>query len=300
MNKLPPTIAAEVERYLRTGETDPHHAAWPGDGFMERANRAHDDLRGALVREVHRLAEGLAHEPLPQVDTVELTRGKVEPMVRGLFPRVEHDDVLAMLEKSVVFLTSANIEAPLLDHGYDSSAWALANLHLASLGADLLSEDAPRLVGLSEETTCYVTPDYFAEDDPFADFIVHEAAHIFHNYKRGAVGLRETRTKEWLLDIDYRKRETFAYSCEVYARILERAKTPSERQALAEDYGSTVRISEERVDPAEVFGIVAEATASRNGWKVILSRCASPKSRLQPPSRSRLPEATNEEVRPGR
>ena len=281
---LPATIADEVERCLRTGETDPHHAAWPGNGFMERANRAHDDLRGALVREVRRLAEGLAHEPLPQADTVALTRDKVEPMVRGLFPRVEQDQVLATLEKSVVFLTSANIEPLMLDHGYDSSAWTLANLYLASLGAELLGEDAPRLVGLSEETTCYVSPDYFAEDDPFADFIVHEAAHIFHNCKRATVGLRETRTKEWLLDIEYRKRETFAYSCEAYARVLERATSPSERRALAADYGSTVRISEERVDPAEVAGIVAEAAAARNGWKVILARCAPtsrPKSALQ-------------------
>ena len=281
---LPATIADEIERYLRTGETDPHHAAWPGNGFMERANRAHDDLRGALVREVRRLAEGLAHEPLPQADTVALTRDKVEPMVRGLFPRVEQDQVLATLEKSVVFLTSANIEPLMLDHGYDSSAWTLANLYLASLGAELLGEDAPRLVGLSEETTCYVSPDYFAEDDPFADFIVHEAAHIFHNCKRATVGLRETRTKEWLLDIEYRKRETFAYSCEAYARVLERATSPSERRALAADYGSTVRISEERVDPAEVAGIVAEAAAARNGWKVILARCAPtsrPKSALQ-------------------
>ncbi len=281
---LPATIADEVERYLRTGETDPHHAAWPGNGFMARANRAHDDLRGALVREVRRIAKGLAHEPLPQGDTVALTRAKVEPMVRGLFPRVEQDQVLATLQKSVVFLTSVNIEPLLLEHGYDSSAWTLANLYLASLGAELLGEDAPRLVGLSEETTCYVSPDYFAEDDPFADFLVHEAAHIFHNCKRATVGLRETRTKEWLLDIEYRKRETFAYSCEAYARVLERAKSPSERRALAADYGSTVRISEERVDPAEVAGIVAEAAAARNGWKVILARCAPtsrPKSALQ-------------------
>ncbi len=280
----PTTIAHEVERYIRTGETDPHHAAWPGNGFMDRANRAHDDLRGALVREVRRLAEGLAHEPLPQADTVALTRAKVEPMVRGLFPRVEQDQVLATLQKSVVFLTSANIEPIMIEHDYDSSAWTLANLYLASLGAELLGDDAPRLVGLSEETTCYVSPDYFTEDDPFADFVVHEAAHIFHNCKRATVGLRETRTKEWLLDIEYRKRETFAYSCEAYARVLERAKNPAERRALAAEYGAERRISEERVDPAEVAGIVAEAAAARNGWKVILARCAPtsrPKSALQ-------------------
>jgi hypothetical protein len=274
----------EVERYLRTGETDPHYGAWPGDSFMERANRAHEELRGALVREVRRLARGLAHRPLPTEDTVAMTRGKVAPMVRGLFPRVEQEAVLTTLEKSVVFLTSANVEQLLLEHGYDSSAWTLANLYLSGLDAELLGKDAPRLVGLSEETTCYVSPDYFAEDDPFADFVVHEAAHIFHNCKRATVGLRETRTKEWLLDIEFRKRETFAYSCEAYARVLERAESPSQRRALAAEYGSTVHISEGRVDAAEVAAIVAEAAAARNGWKVILARCAPtsrPKTSLQ-------------------
>jgi len=195
-------------------------------------------------------------------------------MVRGLFPRIEQDAVLATLEKSVVFLTSANVEALIFKHGYDHSAWTLANLYLASLGADLLSDDAPSLVGLSEETTCYVSPEYFAEDDPFADFIVHEAAHIFHNCKRATVGLRETRTKEWLLDIEFRKRETFAYSCEAYSCLLARSTSPAERRALAAEYASGVRISEERVDPTEVANIVIEAAAARNGWKVILARCA--------------------------
>ncbi len=278
-----PSVADEIERYLRTGETDPYQAAWPG-GVMERGHRAHADLRAALVEEVRRLAEGLSHEPVPYDVGVELTRAKVEPMVRGLFSRAEQDVVLATLEKSVVYVTSETIEPILLQHDYDSSAWDLANLYLGSLGAELLGENAPRIVGLSESTTCYVSPDYFAEGDPFADFIVHEAAHIFHNCKRHRLGLRETRTKEWLLDIEYRQRETFAYSCEAYACVLARAKTPAERRALAADYGSTVRISEERVDPAEVASIVAEAASARNGWKVILGRCApttKPRSALQ-------------------
>lgn len=278
-----PTIAGEVERYLRTGESDPHCAAWSG-GFMERAARAHEDRRGALVREVRRLAKGRSHAPLPEGESVALTRRKVEPMVCGLFSRAERELVLATLERSVVFVTSANIESLLREHGFDSSAWTLANLYLASVGGELLGEDAPRLVGLSEETTCYVSPEYFAEDDPFADFIVHEVAHIFHNCKRVTVGLRETRTREWLLDIEYRKRETFAYSCEAYSRVLERARNATERRALADEYGQRVRISEERVDAAEVASIVRAAAAARNGWKVILARCAPaarPRTALQ-------------------
>ncbi len=73
IDELQTIVADEIERYLRTGDVDPHHPAWAG-GFMERAHRAHDDLRGALVREVRRLAEGLTHRPLPRTDGVALTR----------------------------------------------------------------------------------------------------------------------------------------------------------------------------------------------------------------------------------
>lgn len=277
------TVLGEIERYLRTGDADMMGNAWPGD-LMERGRRQHADLRGALVEEVQRLAMGRTHEAVPDNVGVEFTRARVEAMVRGLFARAEQEVVLATLERSVVYVTSETIEPIILNHGWDRSAWDIANLFLLSVGAELLGPEAPRVVGISEETTCYVSPDYFAEDDPFADFIVHEAAHIFHNCKRATVDLRETRTKEWLLDIEYRKRETFAYSCEAYARVLERAKNPAERRALAAEYGTERRISEERVDPAEVAGIVAEAAAARNGWKVILARCAPtsrPKSALQ-------------------
>jgi hypothetical protein len=273
MTETQHTVAQETERYLRTGESDPYRSAWSG-GFLQREKRAQDDLRDALVREVRRLTAGLSQEPLPESDSISLTRAKVEPMVRGLFPKAEQDLLLAMLQRSVIFVTGANIESLLLECSFDGSAWTLANLYLASVGAELLGEDAPRLVGVSEETTCYVSPEYFSQDDPFADFIVHEAAHIFHNCKHAIVGLRQTRRKEWLLDIEYRKRETFAYSCEAYARLIERGEKPVERRALAEQYARTTRISDERVDAAEVAGIIQAAAEARNGWKLILERCA--------------------------
>lgn len=268
-----PTIAAEIKRYLRTGDADMDAQAWPG-GIFERGKLQHADLRGALVREVRRLASRRSHVAVPANVGVELTRAKVEPMVRALFTRAEQDTVLATFEKSVVYVTSETIEPILLNHMWDRSAWDLANMYLLCVGATLLGKKAARIVGMSEETTCYVSPDYFTEGDPFADFIVHEAAHIFHNCKRRTIGLHETRRKEWLLDIEFTKRETFAYSCEAYARIVARAKSPTERRALAVEYGQKRRISAERVDPAEVASIVAEASNARNGWKVILARCA--------------------------
>jgi hypothetical protein len=137
----------------------------------------------------------------------------------------------------------------------------------------LLAQGAPRLVGIREETTCFVSVEYFAENDPFADFIVHEAAHIFHNCKRATLGFRKTGRKEWLLNIEYMKRETFAYACEAYSCVLQRGKGPAERRALAEEYSRQKHISDER-DAAEVASIVQAASAARNGWKVILGRCA--------------------------
>ena len=70
------TISGEVDRYLRTGETDPLYETWPGD-LLDRAQQAKQDLRGALIREVRRLARGLAHAPVPQGDGIAFTRGRV-------------------------------------------------------------------------------------------------------------------------------------------------------------------------------------------------------------------------------
>jgi hypothetical protein len=141
-----PTIAQEIDRYVRTGDSDPHVSVWQG-GFLERAKAARTDLRGALVQEVTRRAQGQIHPPSAHADLVGLTRAKVEPMVRGLFPRAEQDLVLAALERSVVVVTSQNIEQLILAHGYDDSAWTLANLYLASIDAELLSDDVPRWSG---------------------------------------------------------------------------------------------------------------------------------------------------------
>lgn len=269
-----PTIADEIERYIRTGKYDTHHAAWPG-GFFEGSKRAHDDLTDALAAEVERRADAAPRlRTMPSIDTVALTRRKVAPMVRGLFPRAEQDPVLAVLEKSVVFLTRENIGRLLRDSHWLHSSWVLANLFLVSIGADVLGDDAPRLVGLSEETTCYVSAEYFGDDDPFADFLVHEVAHIFHNCKRSTVGLRETRRREWLLDIEYRKRELFAYSCEAFSRIVERARSPKERLALGGEYRKDPGISEHHVDLDQLGAIVEEASGARNGWKLIHARCA--------------------------
>ncbi|WP_199724497.1 hypothetical protein [Corallococcus sp. AB011P] len=269
---------SEIERFLRTGDYDAHGRAWPGD-VLERERRAHDEFREALAMEVQRRTAGIGvPEKLQGLDVVALTRRKVEPMVRGLFPVSEQGAVLSLLEKSVVFLTPANITQVLLKSSWLSTAWDLANLYLLSVDAELLGPEAPQLLGLSEHTTCYVSLAYFDEASPFADYLVHEAAHVFHNCKRRTVGLPETHRREWLLDIDFRKRETFAYACEAYSRVLEAGSNRRVRMALAEDYAACAAPCEERAAVSEVVELVREAAAARNGWKRILARC-TPRTR---------------------
>ena len=143
---------AAVQLYLRTGEYDPKFPAWSGN-IIERETKAMADMLQALVAEVRKLS-GKVHTPSFPADLVAFTRKKVEPMVRGLFRRDEQEPVLAVLEKSLVFLTATNIERVLRGCTWPHSAWDLANLYLGSMGAPLLGPDAPKIVGLSEETTC--------------------------------------------------------------------------------------------------------------------------------------------------
>lgn len=273
--------ANEILRYLATGDYDPRHTAWPGNVF-ESGAAARRDLTEALIAEVRKRRPASTEERKPAFrsrdDLTQFAHVKLAPMVRGLFPRVEHEAVLAALETSVVFLTHENIEDLLRESSWLHSSWTLANLYLGSIGAQLLAEDAPRIVGLSEETTCYVSAEYFRETDKFADFIVHEAAHIFHNCKRRTVGLRETWRREFLLEIEFRKRETFAYACEAWSRILELSKRPAERTALVAELVTGAFAPDERVDPDELSDILREAAGARNGWKRILKRCAPPKA----------------------
>jgi hypothetical protein len=267
-----------IERYLRSGEYEHDHPEWPGQNIFERAKNGHADLLRALADEVKRRSQGRSHPSVPDLDLTSWTRRKLKPMVDGFFPHAERAAVLRLFDTSVVFLTRDNIEAVLLRQRWLRSAWHLANLYLSSVEANLLGPDALSLLGLSEETTCYVSTEYFVDRDRTEDFVIHEAAHVFHNCKRRTAGLPETRTKEWLVHLEFRKRETFAYSCEAYGWIIERASSRVNRLALAERFSARgFGGCDETMDPTEVADIVQEACRASNGWKVILARCAPEK-----------------------
>jgi len=264
-----------VSRYLETGDTETSDAfLWPGISFIDKEINAHAALRHALIDEVLRRAQGAVLPELPPLaELIQMTRRRVEPMVRGLFPKAEQDTILKLLEGSVVFLTPGNINRVLEDESFHHCAWMLANAYLTSTGATPLGGSKQSLLGLSQETTCYVTAKYLEGRDKFDDFLVHEAAHVFHNYKREFVGLRHTRSKEWLLPIDFCKRELFAYCCEAYSRIVEQGISSKDRIALFEEYARDPYKIED-LDVEEHVDILKDAVAAKNGWKRILARCA--------------------------
>lgn len=105
---------------------------------------------------------------------------------------------------------------------------------ILSLKAEFLIENAPRIVWLSEGT-CLISLSYFNEHHRFEDFPVHEAAHVFHNCKRATVGRPQKPRHEWLLEIDVHKRETFAYACEAFSRVVDLSLRSAERPVLVEE-----------------------------------------------------------------
>ena len=131
----------------------------------------------------------------------------------------------------------------------------------AERGDDLL-----RLVGLLQRV-----------EDPFDDFVVHEAAHIFHNCKRRTVGLAQTPPAR----VAARHRVPKARDVRVRLRGLQprpRAwQQPAARRLLLPEIEEGPVPPDDRVDPVEYIDILREAIAARNGWKRILRRCSPAK-----------------------
>ncbi len=250
------------------------HLAWPGDSFVSRGHNGNQALRNALITEVTRRT---AHSELPEqlvhLNVASLVEEKIAPMVCGLVPASEQPFLMEMFSRSIVFLTPDNIAAVISKTSFASTAWALANLYLLSFGAEPLARDAPEIAGLSEETRCYVSTAYFRSENRLDDFVVHEAAHVFHNCKRETIGLPRIRDREWLLEIEFRKRELFAYACEAYSCIVALGRTPTSRRALLAEIEADRTPPDDRVDFDEYLTTLHEAVDCRNGWKRILEKC---------------------------
>lgn len=197
----------QILDFLRTGHTDPLPQGWPGENWLVQAQNAERAFREALIELVDKRSAGYSAPSIPALDLRRLVRGKVEPMVQGLFPATEADLVVKMLEESVVIVSSQNIHE-LIKTRRATTGWTITNLYLDSIGAEPLDDTAP--LGFNEDGVSYISSQYFDDEDWYSDYIVHEAAHTFHHCHRVKLGLPETRTRRHLLNIQFNQRETLA------------------------------------------------------------------------------------------
>ena len=270
--KVSQSIEALTRHYLATGED-------AGRTYLEYkppySHPTREELLAALSDEVRKREQGRPRAALPPgIDPLLLARGKAKPMVCGLFPASERPQVQEVLEKSVLFLSADNIHQIITSRRWQGTAWSVANIYLDSIGAEPLGDGKSQAVGMGEETTSYVSMIYFAESDPFADYVVHEMAHVFHNWKRAWTGLLPIRHREFLLNIKFAKRELFAFACEVYSRILEMGWCRRERRSLLDRFAHESHIAGKGKERVELLEILSAAVEARNGWKRILEKCA--------------------------
>jgi hypothetical protein len=263
-------ITKIIRHYLETGDDTSQSALAYKPPYPHPTK---EELLAALSKEVGEREKTRSPATLPPgVDTLSLARSKAEPMARGFFPAIEREAVQQVLQKSVIFLTADSIHKLIMSARWLHTAWGVANIYLDSIDAEPMGNSDFQALGLGEETTSFVSLKYFTEKDLFADYVVHEMAHVFHNWKRAWTDLREIRHREFLLNIKFAKRETFAFACEVYSRILEFGRSPKERQRLLERFSreSPIGVGEER---EELLLILSDAIEARNGWKRILKMC---------------------------
>ncbi len=276
-------IEREVAHYVATGEHDAN--AWrryPGRTAIEQMTAQANALRDALLARIRDLKAGCDPIPVPRDRTsrayLEL---KLAPMVTGIFEPEDQAVVLGTLVDSITFLTRDEVDRVLKESGWPRTNWDVARIWLDSIGGVPLAPVADGLLGLSENQRCYVSLRYFEdlEADLFADYVVHEAAHLLHNNKRRYVGLAERGRSEWLLDIEFRKRELFAYACEFWSRISTSAQAKKDRLALIDELAPRLSNFESEFDPEEMQDVLARAARARNGWRSIARACkaTSPK-----------------------
>ncbi len=264
-------LQSEIDEFLSTGEYDLCFLNWPGDNVLAKMRNGTRAMQDALVAEVRRRDRDVTvPEPLAGLNAVQFARSKVKPMVRGLFPTREQKSVLACLERSLLFLTPDTIETVIREASFLDTARTAANVYLQSIGAEPFEKKQTVPVGFSVETTCFVSLTYFDEEDPLADYVVHEAAHVLHNTKRHSLALPTTQDQEWLLPIAFDLRETFAYGCEFYSRLTEHT-TATDRRALVKAIQS---VPDDRVDTEDFVAMLEESIRVPNGWQVILKRCS--------------------------
>jgi len=254
-----------VERFLGTGEYDPRFPDWEGDAVARRSAGA-AALRDVLVRVVRWRAERAPlRSPAVPRDAEARVRARIAPLLHGLFDAPLADRLVDRLPNRVVLLNPATFAARVPSLPL-RTAWDLANLLLDDLGAPPLGDDAPELDGVCVEGHAWVSPRELGTEEPFPDTLVHEAAHLLHTV--GPADLSLDGPPGPFLAIPPRRRETFAYACEVWTGAL-RAGTEGIGARVAA-WRRSSEAGDARIERAELDLLLDAAAAHpERGWATL-------------------------------
>ena len=261
--------AGDIVRYLASGKYDP---GAHGD-CLSRSEYC-SILREALIEEVCRLEQLHTAPPITEeLNPEAFIRNKLYSLVKGLFPTTERERVLGMLVETVLLMTPQNANR-LIEEADLETAWKAADFYLASLGSTGLSGNAEYPVVLDAGELRLVSLEYFRENEPFVDHLVHEAARMVCSARRGNMGLRQTKSRIWLVVMAPARHGMFAHACEVYSRIRERSRGPVQRRKILREYAGSPAPAGRQVQRTELLRILKSAVDVRDGWKRILLECS--------------------------
>ena len=275
-------LASDVFRYLATGKFDPGGRREAGLHDRLSTTEYSSHLREALIAEVRRLEQGHPAVAMPDgLNPEAYVRNKLYSLVKGLFSNRERENIIGMLVDTLVVMTPDNALL-MIQEANLATAWKAADFYLASLGSAGLSGRAD--YSIVEDVGDYrlISMEYFDVQEPFVDHLVREAARLVCAARRGAAGLRQTKSRIWLIDMVPTRHQMFAHACEVYGRIRERSRGPVQRRKILREYASKPQPAAPKVERVELLRILNSAVDVRDGWKRILMECSDHRGRRRP------------------
>lgn len=271
---IPMVPSDTVERYLRTGE----HALGESSVRGREAPAHEAALRRILGRVLRYRADRAPLRRRRRIgDVHRVVTDRVAPMVHGLLGP-DAGAAMAAIPQRVVVVEAETFDERTADLSL-CDAWALANVLLDDLGAPPLADDVPAIDGLVSAGRAWVPAGALGPSRPFTDVLVHEVAHLLHEVPRGDLDLAPANAP--LVRVARADRETWAYSCEVWAWIERQEARQRARTDLVRRYLSDHRPADHRVDISRLTGVLeAAAQAENDGWKQLTALADPEHSRV--------------------
>jgi hypothetical protein len=278
-----PAHAKAIERFLKTGNAGLLKSTRYSLEMIKKEGEHSSRCEAALWNLFDRLS-GLLPESAGNVPTVtpEMIQEKVKPMVFGLVQADWREIALRELGNRIFVLNPEGIRRAIkaeLSTSWLGNAWTVFWLYFEDYKLKPKGVKFPGIEGVSAGTFAHVSLSAYKRNDDRSDVIVHEAAHLLHYLKPKDYDLYIKRGQERFVDVKFTDRELFAYTCEVYTKVLEKGKRKAVKTFADEIGKACACLPGSKSFVKEIAALLLEAAKSRNGWKVIKERTIEKRDR---------------------